>query len=225
MASPLAQACTRSTFNPSITGMAASKLSAAAAGPACDDLDGVKDGIVARVDTCLDVLDPFSMVGKTVKCADKNGTEVRISKAAAIVAAATCHKTADIHGKPLYCGIAPGSNLASSFASIATAKCTGYGCIGSPQGLGLQWLQLLTAKDLDKDLTKVCLDDYDRLARFASQQYKSIMDTSDPELTSFRDSRGKLITYHGLVSRRESYPVEKAELLPPFWCDVRLTGS
>lgn len=167
----------------------------------CDDLDGVNDGIVARVDTCLDVFDPFSMVGKTVQCADKNGTEVQISKAAAIVAAATWHGTVDTHGKPLYGGIAPGSNLASSYCSIAATECTENGCVGSPQALGRQWLQLFAAKDSEKDLTKVSRDEYNRLARFASQQFKSIIDTSDPDLTKFRDAGGKIISYHGLVSR------------------------
>jgi hypothetical protein len=167
----------------------------------CDGLDGVNDGIVSRVATCLDVFDPFSMVGKTVKCADKDGAEVQISKAAAIVAAATWHGTVDAHGKGIYGGIAPGSDLTGGLTSIAKTECTEKGCVGSPQALGEQWLQLFAAKDPEKDLTKISRDEYNRLARLASQQYKSIIDTSDPDLTSFRDAGGKIITYHGLVSQ------------------------
>lgn len=98
----------------------------------CDGLDGVTDGIIARVDTCLDVFDPFSTVGKTIKCAERNGEDVQISKAAAIVAAATWQGTVDAHGKPLYRGIAPGADLTGRFSSLATTKCTETGCVGSP---------------------------------------------------------------------------------------------
>ncbi|TGO71236.1 hypothetical protein BELL_0603g00030 [Botrytis elliptica] len=83
-------------------------------------------------------------------------------------------------------------------SSLAKTKCTGKDYVGSPRPLGQQWLQLFAAKDPEKDLTKLSRDENNRLARFASQQYKSIANTSDPDLTKFRDARGKLITYHGL---------------------------
>lgn len=174
----------------------------------CDGLDGVRDGIVARVDTCLDVFDPFSMVGKTVECAEKNGAEIQISKAAATVAAATWHGTVDAHGKSLYHGVAPGSDLTTEPIGLAATKCTEDGCSGSPQILGLQWLQLFAAKNPDKDFSKMTREEFTRLSRFASQQFKSIIDTSDPDLTSFRDAGGKIITYHGLVCPRASSPVK-----------------
>ncbi|KAF7938797.1 uncharacterized protein EAE98_001135 [Botrytis deweyae] len=90
-------------------------------------------------------------------------------------------------------------------SSLAKTKCTGKDYVGSPRPLGQQWLQLFAAKDPEKDLTKLSRDENNRLARFASQQYKSIADTSDPDLTKFRDARGKLITYHGLSDKIITY--------------------
>ncbi|KFY97342.1 hypothetical protein V498_02105 [Pseudogymnoascus sp. VKM F-4517 (FW-2822)] len=187
----------------------------------CDGLDGVTDGIVARPDTCLDVFDPFSMVGKTVECADKDGAEVQISKAAAIVAAATWHGPVDANGKSTYGGIAPGSDLTSSImVALARTECTEAGCVGSPHIFGPQWLKLFAAKDTEMDLTKLSRDEYNRLVRFASQQFKSIIDTSDPDLTNFRDAGGKLITYHGLIDQiipyksTERYYNSVAEVTP-----------
>lgn len=166
----------------------------------CDGLDGVADGIIARVDTCLEVFDPFSVVGQTIECADKNGQEVHISKAAAIVAAATWQGTVDAHGKVPYQGISPGADLTGGYSSIATTACTETGCVGSPHPFGRQWLQLFAAKNPEKDLSKLSRDEYYSLARVAAQQFSSTMDTSDPDLTRFCNAGGKLITYHGLVS-------------------------
>ena len=173
----------------------------------CDGLDGVTDGIISRVDTCLDVFDPFSAVGKIIKCAEKNGEQVRISKAAAVVAAATWQGVVDPNGKLLYHGIAPGAKLSGKISSIAATKCTETGCVGSPLSLGHQWLQLFASKDPEKDLTKMSRDEYYSLAHIAAQQFKSTMDTSDPDLTKFRDAGGKLITCHGLVSPATPTPL------------------
>lgn len=96
----------------------------------CDWLDGVVDGTIARVYDCLDAFDPFSVVVTAIKCAQTNGTKVRVSEAAAFVANVTWNGRVE-NGKHVYHGIDPGSDLSGSDTSIggsialAMTNCTG----------------------------------------------------------------------------------------------------
>ncbi|KAH7121806.1 Tannase/feruloyl esterase [Dactylonectria estremocensis] len=172
---------------------------------ACDVLDGVTDRVIARVDQCRDVFDPFSQVGKTIKCAQLNATELLISKAAAIVVNASWQGIITERGKQIYHGIMPGTDLtgnsqygAQGQPVIAKTNCTSSGCVGVPGFLGTQWLQLFVAKNPSKNLDNLTRAEYEELVH-RSQQYASIIGTADPDLTDFRDAGGKMITFHGLA--------------------------
>lgn len=45
------------------------------------------------------------------------------------------------------------------------------------------------------------VDEFARLFHASVQQYNSIIGTSDADLSDYGEAGGKLITYHGLVSR------------------------
>ncbi|RYP46166.1 hypothetical protein DL768_007596 [Monosporascus sp. mg162] len=173
----------------------------AAAVSACDGLDGVVDGTIAHVSECLDTFDPFSVVGETISCAQRNGTEMAISEAAAFVANATWHGRTTADGKHFYHGIRPGAAMTgnSSSLALATTNCTETGCTGSPNALGELWVQLFLAKNPEVDVMNLTRAEFDGLASSGRYPYKSLMDTSDPDLTKFREAGGKMVTFHGLA--------------------------
>ena len=180
----------------------------AAAVSACDGLDGTVDGVIAHVDECFQTFDPLSVVGTAVKCKQLNGSEIQISEAAATIVNATWQGMTTADGRPVWYGLAPDADLTGSNANysgpagIVATNCTNDGCVGTPLSLGLQWLQLFVARDAKADLSSLSRVEFDNLAHAGRQMYDSVIGTADPDLTSFRNARSKLITFHGLVRTR-----------------------
>lgn len=83
---------------------------------------------------------------------------------------------------------------------IVPTKCTTNGtCTRGSFDLAEDWIKLFILKDKGSSLSNLTLDEFDQIARLSSQLYSSMMDTSFPDLTRFRDLGGKIISYHGLV--------------------------
>lgn len=179
----------------------------AAAVEACDRLDGVVDGVISHVDDCLGTFDPFSIVGKSVQCAQINKTAMRVSHSAAVIVSATWRGMSTTDGKRIWHGLNPGSDLTGNSPAsygqpgvAATANCSTSGCRGAPNILGLQWLQLFIARAPAKDISNLTRADFIDFVNAGRQQFTSIIGTTDADLSRFRDAGGKLISFHGLVS-------------------------
>ena len=177
----------------------------AAAVDACDGYDGVVDGIIGEALQCLDTFDPFSVVGTAINCTQLNST-VSVSRAAAIVVNATWHGITTAEGKFEWYGILPGADLTGTSpksygqSGVAATTCNGTACVGSPHVLGQEWLQLFIVKDPSFDFGNLTRKQFDWLMHLSIMEYSSIIDTSEPDLSVFRDNGGKIITFHGLVS-------------------------
>ncbi|KAM0283954.1 hypothetical protein ACHAO9_009480 [Fusarium lateritium] len=177
----------------------------AAAIKACDGLDGVLDGVISKVDECLETFDPFTVIGKTIKCPELNGTHVRITKSAAAAVNATWQGISINNGRQTYHGIFPGAQLTGTSTNtygqpgLLSTNCTSGGCVAAPVLLGAQWLQLFVAKNPDLDLATLSPSQFQDLVYAGQQQYSSIVGTQDADLTRFRDAGGKMISFHGLV--------------------------
>jgi hypothetical protein len=178
-----------------------------AAVASCDLLDGVADGIISDVDNCF--FDPFSVVGSVRNCTS-TGKAVTISEGAAAIANATWEGPRGPDGEFLWYGVDFASDLTGSDGSdgtpfqlaIATTTCDANDkCTGAPAGLGEAWLQLFVKKDPEWNYTLVnSVEEYTRLFKSAFQEYESIIETADPDLSEYRKAGGKIMTYHGLVS-------------------------
>lgn len=172
-----------------------------AAVAACDEQDGIVDGIISDPDACD--FDPFSVVGTTVNCSD-TGAPVKISRAAAIVANATWSGPVSPDGKQLYFGMEKGTLLAGTdgeAAGIASTECSSNGtCTGQTGNSGAGWLQSTVIKDLSFNLTDLTQEDYSWLMHLSKMEWKSLWSTDEPDLTAFRNAGGKILSYHGLVS-------------------------
>ncbi|GJC86075.1 putative feruloyl esterase ARB_07085 [Colletotrichum liriopes] len=176
-----------------------------AAVSACDQLDGTIDGVISDARKCLNSFNPFSVVGDSTACAQLNGTQKTITKAAAIVLNATWHGRVTADGKQDYHGVLPGSdltgNLPTSFGQpgIVTTACTEKGCTGTPSNLGTLWFKLFVSKSEPLDMTKLTREEFDGLAYSGTQQYASLLETNDADLRAFRAAGGKMVTFHGLA--------------------------
>lgn len=175
----------------------------------CDGLDGVMDGVISNISGCFESFDPFSVVGTSIACAQKNDTLHTISEAAAIVVNATWHGPVTTDGNTHYHGVLPGADLTgnqpTSFnqPGIVVTTCDDKGCESTPSYLGTSWFKLFVAKNETIDLTSLTRDDFDALAHAGSQQFSSMIETDDPDLRRFQAAGGKIITFHGLVSEAE----------------------
>ncbi|EXJ78548.1 hypothetical protein A1O1_08949 [Capronia coronata CBS 617.96] len=175
----------------------------------CDDLDGVRDGVVAAVDACH--FDPFKLVGTSISCteryadADAHGEPVahslNISHAAAHVALSVWRGPvdADSSNTTLWPGLVPGSPL-SIFAGTSCFR--NGSCTGSPNLLTHEWIRLFMYKDPTLDLADlarlVTHETFVQLFHQSDELYHSFISTSDPDLGLFARRGGKIITWHGL---------------------------
>jgi hypothetical protein len=147
------------------------------------------------------------MVGEIVNC--NNETTV-ISNAAATIANLTWTGPRKANGQFLYYGLDYQSLLAGrgdpatggALGSVMTSCSSNGTCVGKPAHLGEPWLRFFLKKDPDWDFTKITsIEEYARLFHASFQEFDSIYGASDPDLTAFRDAGGKMITYHGMVSK------------------------
>jgi hypothetical protein len=103
----------------------------------CDELDGVKDGVIALVDECYQEFDPFSVVDLEVDCPDKGASgSIKISEAAARVVKETWTGMPTKRGRGLLKGLRPGATLSHpTVLTIVNTLCGVSGCVGAPSFL------------------------------------------------------------------------------------------
>ena len=181
----------------------------AAAIAACDNLDGITDGIITNATACLSTsFNPFHLVGTTIKNCTTTGTPVQISLAAAIVANSTWHGPITPSGQQIHPGLSPSVDLTGNDPSSggqegqAGTNCTmtanGGVCTGIPNTIAAPWLRLFIAKDAQFNIDNLTHSEYFRLIHAGRQEYSSLLSTDDADLTEFRGAGGKIISFHGL---------------------------
>ncbi|KAH8161649.1 hypothetical protein CIB48_g6609 [Xylaria polymorpha] len=181
----------------------------AAAVSACDGLDGIVDGIVTDADTCLTTFNPFQLVGTPVNCTEAAKT-IFISETAAAVVNATWGGPYTASGKQTWYGYTPGADLTGnslnlSGMGITATNCSTGTCVGIPFILSQPWFRLFVAKDPEFNLFNITHAQFDRLVHSSRQEYRSFIETDDPDLAEFRRVGGKLLSFHGLYD----------EIIPP----------
>jgi Tannase and feruloyl esterase len=166
---------------------------------ACDELDGVTDGIIAAPGLCD--FDPLTVVGQAFTCAD-NGTNLTISSEAAIIALAAWTGPRSVDDKFQWYGLPKDA----SFSGYVNTTCSSSGaCEGLPFPISSSWIQYFIQEDPTFDVTNISYRQYDTIFRQSINRYASILGTSDPDLTDFREGGGKIISWHGLAD----------EIIPP----------
>lgn len=177
---------------------------------ACDDLDGLEDGIIADTPACQATFDIASLTceaGATNACLSPEQVEAlrRIHAGPTNSAGEALYTnwawdrgiaTGDWRFWKLESPIPPWDNLpliatmgASSLAMIFSNPPVDVG--GSPNDL----LQFLLDYDFDTDAT---VDAKDAIYTESPMEFMAPTDTDNPVMAEFRDAGGKMIVFHGV---------------------------
>ncbi|KAH7159449.1 tannase and feruloyl esterase-domain-containing protein [Dactylonectria estremocensis] len=140
---------------------------------ACDGDDGAEDGILSAPRLCN--FNYSSIVGTTVTCED--GDSLDITSAAVQIAESAYNGPHSSSGEQLWFGPTPDSPLTVATGLAVTTCTSNNNCTGASNPIG------------NPDFT---LDSVE-------QQYLSIIGTSDPDLSVFKATGGKILTWHGLM--------------------------
>ncbi|XDG04174.1 hypothetical protein ABKA04_003789 [Annulohypoxylon sp. FPYF3050] len=166
----------------------------------CDDDDGVLDGIISFPQKCS--FDPFAHVGTNFTCLVE-GKSMELSRAAAVIANASWAGPADSDGNFIWYGLNYGTDLS-----------------GDLTGTAIAWIQLFVEKDPNYDYTTITRERYDEIMRASGAEFDSIIASSNPNLTDFYNTGGKMMTYHGLydqvipIQATEKYYDDIAKFVP-----------
>ncbi|KAK6614730.1 hypothetical protein H4I96_01051 [Botrytis cinerea] len=148
----------------------------------CDGNDGLVDGIIADPDSCD--FDPTTLIGTTINCTE-TGKNFTISSGAAYLTQAMWDGPKKSDNSSLWFGSKIGTALSTTDTSAG----------GS--------LALTTSKFVRKDdnaeVSNLTRKEFDHLYHASVNEWSSIIDTNDPDLSEFRDRGGKLLSYHGLA--------------------------
>jgi hypothetical protein len=161
---------------------------------ACDELDGLKDGIISLPNDCT--FDPTTVVGKQYTCPSTNQTTA-ITETAATVAKLTWRGITTLSGDSFWYGGEPGA----SFSGLAATICDNGTCVGKPFAVPQTWITDFVLLNRSYDTSQLNTSYFSELFHEAVNRYDSIIGTSDPDLSRFKRAGGKLITWHGLADR------------------------
>lgn len=159
---------------------------------ACDEHDGVKDGVVMDPLACD--FDPSTLVGQKVSC-DGEGEDEVITAAMAEVVKKITEGPKSPSGERLWYGI-PQS---TSFNILAKTSFANGKRSGSPFPISESYVKHLVLRDPDFDWTTMSYDEFAWVFSQSTTRLGWLIDTENPDLSSFRDTGGKLLTYHGLT--------------------------
>jgi hypothetical protein len=160
---------------------------------ACDARDGVTNGIIDRPDECG--YDPRSLVGTKVLC---DGREITVTTADADVMRKIWTGPTDERGRTLWAGLPKGADHTWLAGTVAGPD----GALSAPGfPVAVQWVQSFLEKQPGFDTSKLTYAQYRDLFRQSVREYDRVIGTSDPDLSAFRRSGGKLITFVGTADQ------------------------
>ncbi|MFJ7497301.1 tannase/feruloyl esterase family alpha/beta hydrolase [Streptomyces sp. NPDC097727] len=163
----------------------------AAAVKACDTLDGVKDGLVEDPSRCG--YDPRRLIGTTLEC---DGKQVTITAADAAVVRKIWDGPRTTSGKKLWSGVPIGADL--KFPNLAGTQADADGNLkGAPFPVPADWVSSWLEKQPSFDVSTITYGRFTQLFRQSQAEYDKVIGTDAPDLSAFRKSGGKLLTWHG----------------------------
>lgn len=167
----------------------------AAAVLACDELDGVKDGIISRPGLCNS--DPWTLTGFAFDC---NGVSSTYSNISTEVAYAAYTGPRSPSGEFRWYGFNKDISLHANGTGPAALKCdkSGQNCSALVFHMSNLWLRYFFAKDPSLQSKGLSREEFDDLFLTAVNEYYSIIGAADPDLSRFRRAGGKMISWHGL---------------------------
>ncbi|WP_172381193.1 tannase/feruloyl esterase family alpha/beta hydrolase [Streptomyces sp. MNP-20] len=169
-----------------------------AAVKACDPLDGLRDGLVNDAARCD--FDPRRLIGTEVPCDDGKHT---ITAADAAVVRRIWDGPRTPAGQKVWSGVPVGADL-TGLARVTEPDAHGD-VKGEPFPVPRAWVATWLEKQPSFDVATITYERFARLFRQSRAEYGKVIGTDDPDLSAFRKSGGKLLSWHG----------EADEYIPP----------
>ncbi len=142
---------------------------------ACDEVDGVKDGVVEDPERCS--FDLKSLIGE-----DMGGSPFTETDAEVIRKIWEGPRAKD--GSFVWYGVSKGADI----NALAGAR---------PLSISLEWVRYFVVKDPKWDIAQLTQDEFERLCKLGREEWGPTFGTDNPDLTRFRDRGGKIIISHG----------------------------
>ncbi|WP_053732587.1 tannase/feruloyl esterase family alpha/beta hydrolase [Nocardia sp. NRRL S-836] len=152
---------------------------------ACDGDDGVINHVIDRPDRCG--YDPRRLVGTKVLC---DGREVTVTQADADVMRKIWDGPTDEHGRSLWPGLPKGADPVWLAGTLPGASGPGF-------PVAALWVRSFLLKQPGFDTSKLTYRQYRDLFRQSVREYDGVIGTANPDLSAFRRSGGKLLTFVG----------------------------
>jgi pimeloyl-ACP methyl ester carboxylesterase len=149
----------------------------------CDALDGVADGVVARPELCQPDLQALACTGDD-ESACLTETE--------ITAIARLYQGATVNGQQLFAGLPPGSESLWPIWVVGTDDQAAWGERAAEGNLRLTYG--IPSSEPFNPHDYVLADELTNL-----QRYAPVVNATDPDLSAFEESGGRLFYYHGLA--------------------------
>jgi hypothetical protein len=180
---------------------------------ACDGIDGVMDGVVSAPGICSERFTPYQLVNQTYSCGDESSPRQWSTSSAAIIQKIWAGPV-DSKGASMWYGLGPAANLTTlvTFDKNTSAP--------EPFGISNKWIQNNLYKIDKYDTANITYQEYERLNKQSAMEYDSVIGSANPDLSAFKASGGKMLTWHGLsddiifYNATERYYKEVAALDP-----------
>ncbi|MEV6702251.1 tannase/feruloyl esterase family alpha/beta hydrolase [Streptomyces sp. NPDC051453] len=156
---------------------------------ACDNLDGAADDTIGDPATCD--YDPRRLIGTTLEC---EGEQVTFTTADAAVIRKIWDGPRTTSGKKLWYGPTVGADL----TALADSKTDDDGTsVGAPFLVPAEWVSTFVKKQPSYDVSTAGYSEFQKLFRQSQTEFGDLIGSDDPDLSGFRKSGGKLLTWHG----------------------------
>ncbi|MEW2347751.1 tannase/feruloyl esterase family alpha/beta hydrolase [Streptomyces sp. NPDC006684] len=160
----------------------------AAAVTACDLTDGAKDGVIGDPAACD--YDPRRLIGTRIDC---DGVPTTITAADAAVVREIWDGPRSGRGTKLWYGTPVGADL-SALAGVEDG-------IAQPFPVPAAWVTTFVRKHPAEDATKLSYAEFEKAFRQSRAEFGGVIGTDDPDLSGFRRSGGKLLSWQGLADQ------------------------
>ena len=173
-------------YYPSVCELAAVREDAVAA---CDQLDGVQDGVISNPAKCK--YDPSRLIGKTLDCG--NGTKTTAGSALVSVVRKIWEGPKTAAGSPLWYGLPIGAPL----DTLAATQVVNGTRLGAPFFVAQDWARYFVKANPQFDVLGLDSNGLRQLFAESVQEFASVIDSSNPNLSGVQKSGGKLLVWHG----------------------------
>jgi tannase/feruloyl esterase len=155
----------------------------AAAVAACDEIDGVKDGVIDDPSRCT--YDPKALIGTS------SGDCGAFTEADADVIRRIWEGPRRTDGSALWYGLPRGAD----FGGLSGTQGNPPG--GRPNPITLEWFRFFLTKNPQWEWTTITRGSYEQLWDQSVEEFSSVIATDNPDLSAFRDRGGRIVMWHG----------------------------